>query len=166
MLKVSFKEDFKKIEFDINHKETSVTLTGKMKCPDFISKYLPAEVGEWVRLHPSVDVSKSYIQAKLYYVIEVSGKSICADGDTFDAKMGERIAESRAKIKLYKFMHTLCKKLMYCYYGYIYGVPESRGNYKTAALSDYHGGLQDACRKYAELWVKESRHLGILLNEE
>jgi hypothetical protein len=55
---------------------------------------------------------------------------------------------------------------MYCYYGYIYGIPEGRGTYKTTTLSDYHGGLQDACRKYAELWVKESRHLGILLNEE
>lgn len=165
MLKVSFKNNFKKVEV-FNNRATVVTLTGKILCPDFISDCLPTKVWEWINHHPSVEVSESFMRSGLYYIINVSGKSVCADGDTFDAKIGERIAESRAKIKLYKFMHTLCKKLMYCYYGYIYGVPEGSGTYKTATLSDYHGGLQDTCRKYAELWVKESRHLSTLLNEE
>lgn len=166
MLKVSFKENAKKVQV-FNNNATVVTLTGIMQCPDFINDCLPTSVYNWINEHPSVEVSETYTTNKgFYYIIIVSGKSVCAEGDTFDVQMGERIAESRAKIKLYKFMHTLCKKLMYCYHGYIYGVPEDMGTYKTATLSDYHGGLQDACRKYAELWVKESRHLGILLNEE
>ena len=164
MLKVSFKDNFKKVE-TFNNKATIVTLTGECITPLWFSS-MPHKIWEWVIWHPSVEVSGTYSNQNLVMVIEVSGKSVCADGDTFNNKMGERIAESRAKIKLYKFMHTLCKKLMYCYHGYIYGVPEGRGTYKTATLSDYHGGLQDACKKYAELWVKESRHLGILLNEE
>jgi hypothetical protein len=162
MLKVSFKDDFKKVQ-TFNDKAIVVTLTGKILCPSFISDCLPPKVWEWVNHHQSVEVSESYLTTGLYYIIKMSGKSVCSDNDAFDAQMGERIAESRAKIKLYKFMHTLCKKLMYCYYGYIYGVPEGRGTYKTATLSDYHGGLQDACRKYAELWVKESRHLNSLI---
>ena len=164
MLKVSFKDNFKKVQ-TFNDKETVVTLTGKCITP-FWFNHMPRKIWDWAIWHPSVEISETYSSQNLVMVIEVLGKSVCADDDTFDAKMGERIAESRAKIKLYKFMHTLCKKLMYCYYGYIYGVSEDRGTYKTATLSDYHGGLQDACRKYAELLVKESRHLGTLLNEE
>lgn len=165
MLKVSFKDDFKKVE-TFNNKATVVTLTGKMLCPDFMFDYLPTTVWEWIDHHQSVEVSESFMQSRLCYIIKVSGRSVCADGDTFNDRTGERIAESRAKIKLYKFMHTLCKKLIYCYYGCIYGVPRDSGTYKTAILSNYHCGLQGACRKYAELWVKESRHLGILLSEE
>lgn len=163
MLKVSFKGNFKKVE-SFYDKTTVVTLTGECITPLWFNN-VPHKIWEWARCHPSVEISENYSNQNLVMIMEVSGKSVCANGDTFNDKIGERIAESRAKIKLYKFMHTLCKKLMYCYYGYIYGVPESRGNYKTATLSDYHGGLQDACRKYAELWVKESRHLGILLSE-
>jgi len=164
MLKVSFKDGFKKVE-TFNDKVTVVTLTGACITPFWLNN-VPRKIWDWVIWHPSVEISETYSSQNLVMIIKVSGKSVCADNDTFDAKMGERIAESRAKIRLYKFMHTLCKKFMYCYYGYIYGIPEDRGTYKTITLSDYHGGLQDACRKYAELWVKESRHLGILLNEE
>jgi hypothetical protein len=164
MLKVSFKDNFKKVA-SFNNKATVVTLTGECITPLWFNN-VPHKIWEWVMWHPSVEISETYSNQNLVMIIEVSGKSVCADGDTFDDKIGERIAESRAKIKLYKFMHTLCKKLMYCYYGYIYGVPEGRGTCKTATLSDYHGGIQDGCRKYAELWVKESRHLGTLLNEE
>ena len=163
MLKVSFKDNFKKVA-SFNNKAIVVTLTGECITPLWFNN-VPHKIWEWVMWHPSVEISETYSNQNLVMIIEVSGKSVCADGDTFDDKIGERIAESRAKIKLYKFMHTLCKKLMYCYYGYIYGVPEGSGTYKTATLSDYHGGLQDACRKYAELWAKESRHLGILLSE-
>ena len=161
MLKVSFKDNFKKAE-TFDNKATVITLTGECVTPLWFNN-VPHKIWEWVMWHPSVEISETYSNQNLVMIIEVSGKSVCADGDTFDDKIGERIAESRAKIKLYKFMHTLCKKLMYCYYGYIYGVPEYRGTYKTATLSDYHGGLQDACRKYAELWVKESRHLNTLI---
>ena len=161
MLKVSFKDNFKKVA-SFNNKATVVTLTGECITPLWFNN-VPHKIWEWTMWHPSVEISETYRNQNSVMIIEVSGKSVCAVGDTFDDKMGERIAESRAKIKLYKFMHTLCKKLMYCYYGYIYGVPEGRGTYKTATLSDYHGGLQDACRKYSELWVKESRHLSTLI---
>ena len=161
MLKVSFKDNFKKVT-SFNNKVTVVTLTGECITPLWFNN-VPHKIWEWAMWHPSVEISETYSNQNLVMIIEVSGKSVCAEGDTFDDKIGERIAESRAKIKLYKFMHTLCKKLMYCYYGYIYGVPEGMGTYKTATLSDYHGGLQDACRKYAELWVKESRHLNTLI---
>lgn len=140
MLKVSFKNNFKKVE-TFNNKETVVTLTGYCITPLWFNN-VPHKIWEWARWHPSVEISETYSNQNLVMVIKVSGKSVCADGDTFDDKMGERIAESRAKIKLYKFMHTLCKKLMYCYHGYIYGVPEDRGIYKTATLSDYHGAFK------------------------
>ena len=164
MLKVSFKDGFKKVE-TFNGKVTVVTLTGVCITPFWFNN-VPRKIWDWAIWHPSVEISETYSNQNLVMIMKVSGKSVCADNDTFDAKMGERIAESRAKIRLYKFMLTLCKKLMYCYYGYIYGIPEDRGTHKTITLSDYHGGLQDTCIKYAELWIKESRHLDILLNKE
>ena len=165
MFKVSFKnsEGCKAVTVQhFNNKETVVQLRGIMSLPSFWFS-IPRSIQGWVFNHPSIDIYESIVKAEL--IIKSSGKAICTEGDTFNTKTGERIAESRAKIKLYKFMHTLCKKLIYCYYGYIYGVPEGKGTCKTTTLSDYRGGLHDACRKYAELWVKESRHLGTLLNE-
>ena len=95
-------------------------------------------------------------------VTAVTLKGTC---ETPNPVIGERIAEARAKIKVYKFMHTLCKKLMYHYYGILYGVPEGIGELHTKVISDHQGGLQEACNKYATLWLKESQHLGKLMKD-
>lgn len=160
MLKVSFKDDFKKVE-TFNNKATVVTLTGKMLCPAFMADCLPTKVWEWINHHPSVEVSKSCMQSGLYYIIKVSGKSVCANSDTFDVKMGERIAECRAKIKLYKFMQTLTKMLCEYYHGLIFS--------NDVAINDVdvcsENCLLDANLRYTEFQQQERHHLTELLQK-
>ena len=62
-------------------------------------------------------------------------------------------------------MYTLCNKLITYYYGIIQGVPYGKGTMHTCVSSDFHGGLLDVRDKYSMLWIKESQHLGKLLEE-
>ena len=160
MLKVSFKDDFKKVE-TFNDKVTIVTLTGKILCPNFVSDYLPTKVWEWINHHPSVEVSESFMQSGLYYIIKVSGKSVCANDDIFDIKIGERIAECRAKIRIYKFMQALTKMLYEYYHGIVFG--------KDAVINDMDICSGDcilyANTKYIELLEHERHHLSGLLQK-
>jgi hypothetical protein len=91
------------------------------------------------------------------------GTSKCNVGDTFDPIIGERIAETRAKLKLYKFMVTLCRKLSQYYFGLVYGKVEVRNKAVTMVASGTIGGLKEAYIKYGTLWIKESEHLGKLM---
>ena len=161
MFKVSFKENAKKIQI-FNNKATVVTLTGRVKMPKWFC-FMPSNLAYWIGHHPTVEFDGVYALDEA--IVTTSGKSICSENDTFDSVLGERIAESRAKIKLYRFMHDLCKKLMYYYYGILYGVPEGKGEVETKVIKYYKGGLQEACSKYTSLWVKESKHLSELLNQ-
>lgn len=157
MLKISFKDDFKKVE-TFNGKATVVTLTGKTLCPDFMIDCLPNKVWEWIKHHPSVGVSDGFTDNRMYYILKVSGKSVCAEGDTFDAKTGERIAECRAKIKLYKFMKTLAFMLGDYYYNLIYG------NTYDIEVS-IKEGLYYVYTRYSELLQHEKHRLNELLQK-
>ena len=163
MMKVSFKGDFKNV-LVFQGKVTAVTLKGTCETP-FWFNHVPKDIWEWVMWHPSVDVSETYSGQNSVLYITVTGKAKCHTGETPNPVIGERIAEARAKIRVYKFMHTLCKKLMYHYYGILYGVPGGTGELHTKVISDHQGGLQEACNKYATLWLKESQHLGKLMKD-
>jgi hypothetical protein len=159
MFKISFKKNFKKVE-TFNDRATIVTLTGKMILPHFIEDCLPTSIWEWINNHPSVEVSESYLTQYHCLVIKVQGKSVCAEDDTFDAKTGERIAESRAKIRLYKFMQTLMYKLSEYYTKIL------TGN-EYMELIDYYNNnsLSYTWRKYIELLNHERHHLNELLQK-
>ena len=163
MFKVSFKDDFKKTEV-FNARVTVVTLTGRCLTPDWF-KTIPCEIDEWVRLHPSVDVDEMWnMKGNLDMIIKVSGKAKCAAGEVFDPVLGERIAESRAKIKLYKFVCTLCKKLQFYY------VSLAFGNAEIGRIVESHNVPQLDClwltlKKYRSLMIMESHHLGELLEQ-
>jgi hypothetical protein len=96
--------------------------------------------------------------------LEFYGKAVCSEDDTFDAETGKRIAESRAKIKLYKFMHTLIVKLYEYYFGLILGSKYS-SKYISQELDTSENTLFDSMSKYQALLIKESHHLGQLLEE-
>lgn len=165
MFKVSFKNDFKKVQV-FNDKCTVVTLVGHMHIPTKVWSVFPDTIANWMWQHPSINASWSKCLSPYDEVIrlEFSGKSVCAEDDLFDARAGERIAETRAKIKLYKFVHNLCEMLMQHYYGIMYG------NAEFDILSESHTEapkdcLYLTCKKYRELWIKESHHLGKLLEQ-
>ena len=160
MLKVSFKDDFKKVQ-TFNNKATVVSLTGIVHFPNELYKLVPFDLDEWMFHHPSVEVVDSVVRG---WTLKASGTSVCAEGDVFDPVIGERIAEARAKLKIYKFMYTLCSKLLHYYFGIIYG------NAEVDKIIESHSESPKDCiwitfKKYKRLMIKESHHLGQLLSE-
>lgn len=154
MLKVSFKKDCKNVK-TYNEKVTEVTLVGELKM-SIPTQEIPFPIYEWMTLHPSVDVVQSYDN----YRIELTGKSKRAEGDKFNPVIGERIAESRAKIRLYKFLTTLCTKLRKHYSQMLTGKADCF--FYTAV--DKHC-IATSMLKYQQLLDKEGKHLEKLLQE-
>ena len=162
MFKVSFKDDFKKVE-TFNDKDTIVTLVGFLNYPNEIWDVTVDNIVNWMLLHSSVDV-KWREPGTDTFRLEFSGKSVCAEEDTYDKILGERIAESRAKIKLYKFMTTLCSKIMNDLYVKMYG------NGELMRVNENHNEppkdcIQLAYMKYKNLWSREMKHLNDLLDK-
>lgn len=157
MLKVSFKDKegcpAKKVEV-FNDKATVITLTGVVKAPEWWWK-IPKEIHKWMANHPSVEVYDNLLGN---VTVKVIGKSVCSDEDEFNPVFGERIAEARAKKKLYGFMLTLTKKLICYYHNLLYG--------KFAVKVE--GETADSCiykemEKYSVLYGAELEHLRNLL---
>lgn len=163
MLKVSFKSVYggrpaKRIEI-FNDKVTIVTLTGTIKVPDWWWK-IPKDIYKWMIEHPSVEVFDNVLNNITVIVV---GKSVCAEEDSFSSVTGERIAEARAKIKLYRFMYKLTRLLMSHYRKIIYGNFELK-LYDTT----FYGEPPIPCLyadidKYWDLYKKEKDHLDNLL---
>jgi hypothetical protein len=165
MLKVSFKDDFMKVK-TFNDKCVVVTMVGRMTMPTDLWQIFPNDIVNWMWNHPTIDASWGDCTKKQYeeFRLEFSGKAVCHDEDYFNEEIGKRIAESRAKIRLYKFIHTLLYKLHVYYFGITFGDRYALGNIKTA---DYNkpGGIFEEMGKYKALFVKESHHLDELLKE-
>lgn len=157
MLKVSFKENFRKVQV-FNSRATVVTLTGEVLKPGFMD-HVPKEIDDWMTFHPSVEVYEHYTDKGWMLQIKVKGKSLCSEGDSFDAILGERIAESRAKIKFYKFMRTLVSKIADYYLDLLAG-KGSHGGFDSDGT-----GLVDIKNIYEFLLNKEDYHLCKLLEE-
>ena len=165
MIKVSFKGDFMKVK-TFNNKCVIVTMVGRMTMPAELWQMFPNEVANWIWSHPSIDASwgdctKQYEEFRL----EFSGKAVCHDEDSFDEETGKRIAESRAKIRLYKFIHTLLYKLYISYFGIIFGDRYALCNIDKTADYNKPGGIFEEMGKYQALLIRESHHLGELLKE-
>ena len=164
MFKVSFKGNFRKIK-TFNNKDTIVTLVGSLTYPDRVWGVTHYIIRNWMYTHPSIDVKweNPHVINPLFR-LEFSGESSCVKGDTFNKVIGERIAESRAKIKLYKFMTTLCSKLLNDLYVKMYG------NGELVRVNENHNEppkdcIQLAYMKYKTLWSKELKHLNDLLDK-
>lgn len=157
MLKVSFKDKegcpAKKVEV-FNDKATVITLTGVVKAPEWWWK-IPKEIHKWMTNHPSVEVYDNLLGN---VIVKVIGKSICSDEDEFNPVLGERIAEARAKKKLYGFMLTLTKKLICYYHNLLYGKFTVKVEGETADSCIYK-----EMEKYSVLYGAELEHLRNLL---
>ena len=160
MLKVSFKDDFKKVQ-TFNNKATVVNLTDTVNIPNELYAIIPYKLNEWAFHHPSVEVVDSLVRG---WTLKTTGTSVCAEGDSFNPVTGERIAEARAKLKIYKFMCALCSELLYHYYTILYG------NAEISKISESHSQPPKDCiymtyKKYMNLVTKEVQHLDKLLEE-
>ena len=164
MIKVSFKKDCQTVQ-TFNDRATVVTMVGQMSMPSELWSIFPDIIADWMWNHPSIDASWGQCTKHTEVIrLEFSGKAVCASDDTFNAETGRRIAESRAKIKLYKFVHNLSEKMMKHYFDIMYG------NAEFDVIRESHSEepkdcLYLTCKKYRELWIKESHHLGELLEK-
>lgn len=151
MLKVRFLE--KNVKRFNNGKITTVQLRGEIKWPYSVGNHL-----FWLWM-------KNYIKHKQNIIADgytaiVKGKAVCSDEDTVDNVLGERIAEARAKIALYKFMKNLCKQVYIYYRILLYG----HSVIKIEIDKENKDNLYQSILKYRKLVDKEEQHLNDLLN--
>ena len=73
--------------------------------------------------------------------------------------LGERLAEARAKLKIYKFFYNLCDKL-YEYYSKILFGPHG------VVDSGEGSCIGRDLKKYEDLYIKETHHIGELLKDK
>lgn len=135
-----------------NGKVTIVTLTGNPSWDlDDLIWSSSKKIKDWVIKHPSVNTKSSYIKT--------IGKAVCSEEDENNPVLGERIAESRAKVSLYKFMTTLLRKI--CIY-------KSNELFGETPLSTIKGDVDKNSLigqyiKYSNLCEKEKVHLNKLI---
>ena len=153
LCKVSFlgKQDVK----SYNDKVTFVTLEGCLNMP----LPIPVAIGNWINKYlKNSKITFEYIKYTDIYTIGTTGTSKCSDNDTYDSVLGERIAESRAKIALYRFMELLCKKMYVFYKGIIDGKSDI-----MLTVANEHDCLYNSCLKYGMLHDREKQHLKDLM---
>lgn len=161
MFKVSFKKEgsqpSKTVE-RIDDKVTVVTLRGTIKLPDWFWK-LPFGLKD--KLYKSNKYIRCSVPLGDCIYIVVKGFAKRADEDIYDPIIGERIAEARAKIELYKLMEKATDGICRFLFKYLYGSSEITGIFHNS----YDGGIYQTHKKYQALLIKESHHLGKLLEE-
>ena len=88
--------------------------------------------------------------------IAVFGHAKCHEEEKFDYVFGERLAEARAKYRIYKFFYALCNKLEEYYSNILYG---------PCGVADSGSGscIARDMKKYEGLCIRESHHIGELL---
>lgn len=161
MLKVSFKENpqfpVKKVQRFNDDRVTVVTLKGVVKLPKFLQYFIPPKIFDWMETLKNVDAEVT--MSRMF--IKVTGKSICVEEDKVDKVLGERIAEARAKMHLYKFMETFIRLLINYYITAIIG-----DTFEPVDPCNDDDNVYNALHKYQRLYNDEQKHLNILLGHE
>lgn len=159
MLKVRIKD---KTTRRFNDKATVVTITGSlpMFLGDSVIKWhaLPNDVDKWIASLANIEISEDW--ASCHLILKVQGKAVKADEDKDNPSLAEKIAESRAKLKLFKFLDKFIEKLMKAYQKQLYG--DSR--LMAYSVPDPNCLYASKC-KYARAVSKEKWHLQKLLEE-
>lgn len=136
-----------------NNTVTKVTITGVII--ENLGIYTPKMVENFIKEYPGV---------KAYYlrgmsIITATGVSKKILGDTYNKVLGYRIAESRAKIKLYRFMLNLCKKYVEVVSHILFGTSNISFDYEYK-IDSVSGDII----KYQELLDTEMEHLNNLIH--
>ena len=164
MFKVSFKENpqfpVKKVQRFNDDRVTVVTLKGVAELPVFLQYFIPHKVFDWTDTLKNVDVE--FTMRRMF--ITVTGKSICSKEDKIDKVLGERIAEARAKLHLYKFMMYFLDKVWTYFIEQLCGTALIKCTAYKKDVNKEH--LSEAVNKYWRLYKDEQKHLNILLGHE
>ena len=164
MFKVSFKENpqfpVKKVQRFNDDRVTVVTLKGVAELPVFLQYFIPHKVFDWTGTLKNVNVE--FTMKRMF--ITVTGKSICSKEDKVDRVLGDRIAEARAKLHLYKFMAHFLDKVWSYFMEQLCGTALIECTAYKKDVNKEH--LSEAIDKYWRLYKDEDRHLNILLGHE
>lgn len=164
MFKVSFKENpqfpVKKVQRFNDDRVTVVTLKGVAELPVFLQYFIPYKVLDWTDTLKNVDVT--FTMTRMF--ITVTGKSICSKEDKVDKILGDRIAEARAKVYLYKFMVLFLNKIWRYFIEQLYGTTSIKCTADKKDVNKEH--LNEAVYKYWRLYKDEQKHLNMLLGHE
>ena len=159
MWKVSFKDPkYKKVQ-KFNDRVTVVTLKGDLRIPMEVMNSMPKKMWDWMadKINPRVKV---YHWQGIINVI-VTGKAVRSKEDKDDPVLAERIAECRAKIKLYKFIFTLLANYTDYYATLLKG---KEWSFENTPVND-STCIAYIYNKYTELYINEEEHLEELLEE-
>lgn len=151
MYKVSFTDDFKKVE-RFNNKVTKVTLSGVIRNIHDEKLIIP----------PSISIWMADNMGRVINIIEVTGTAVRNNKDKDDPVLGERLAEARAKLKIYKLMRTFCHKMLEYYTLKLYGTKASN-NTIVIKVNPEKDSLFKAYMKYDRLIDVENTHIKQLL---
>lgn len=160
MLKVSFKTSNPRTVQRYNDKVTIVTLVGFMKIPNFLWEYLPSSIFQWLNTldNPEVHINVS----SNGFTIVSKGKAIRADEDEDNPILAKRIAEGRAKAKIYSFVLEFACKLCLMYAKLITGKEEMLPEGDIVAPE---GSLYEIVDRYHELLYREQTHIKQLISQ-
>lgn len=155
MFKVSFKDTDKNYSkyVVVVGREVKVVLSGIILLPP-IWQFMPNEIRDWLLSKTTLDYGEEDLARNSFHVRTV-GKASCHENDSFDYILGERIAESRAKIKLYTFLYKLCYRFYEYYCNILFGT--------IVVDIGCDNCLANDIKKYESLLNKEKKHLEQLL---
>lgn len=159
MWKVSFKDPMYKKVQKFNDRVTVVTLKGDLRIPMEVMNSMPKKIWDWMtdKINPRVKV---YHWQGIISVI-VTGKAIRSKEDKDDPVLAERVAECRAKIKLYKFIYTLFMNYTEYYATLLKG---KEWSFENTPVNDTNC-IAYVYNKYTRLYINEKKHLKELLKE-
>lgn len=159
MWKVSFKDPkYKKVQ-KFNDRVTIVTLKGDLRIPMEVMNSMPKKMWDWMKdkINPKVEV---YHWKGIINII-VTGKAVRSKDDKDDPVLAERVAECRAKIKLYKFIYTLLMNYTEYYATLLKG---KEWSFENTPVTDTNC-IAYIYNKYTRLYLNEKKHLEELLKE-
>lgn len=120
-----------------------VELPGELITSDILTK---------MRASMNVNIIRTYSPSR--YRLYCTGSTKLHSNDKYDPILGERIAESKCKINLYKYMYNLLYCIRKKFEDILYG---------GDTIFHSNGGLHGAVQKYYDLQFKEEQHLNKLL---
>ena len=153
MFKVSFNDSSRKVFKE--GRETTVILRGTVKLPEFWHS-LPQSIMDWIANRKNLEVYENLVNN--YLIIYSSGISRCHKDDKYDSILGERVAEGRAKLYIYRFFCTLCMKIERYYNKILFGTPIVDSGDGDCLMADI--------KKYTDFCIREAHHLGELLKDK
>lgn len=164
MIKVRFDVDNAKEVHYFNDKVVTVTLTGRITEDSFND--FPFSIIESMYLSDNPRFYHSV--ANNSEIVTVQGKAMKTDGDSFDPVVGERIAEGRAKLKLYNTIKSIAKKYIQYHMETIMGKNDEERIDWVNILShnySYPCSIMQDYIKYEKLATKEREHLEELIEQ-